>query len=355
MKDSRIRITVVSTVAAVAVAATAAGALAGCSSGTSNTSASGSQSSLCKSGKGTIGYIPKLGTDPYMVTVRNAAQAAAAKTGGHIIYVSPSQATGAAQIPFVDQMIVDKVCVIAISGSDLNSTSAALARAKAAGIKVISWDSDIAASSRSVFINQAPTAQLGSYMLLSMQKLLGPSGGDFAILSSTPTATNQNAWIAAMKTQLATNPSMKNMHLVAVGYGQEQANTNAQEATALVQTYPKLKGMIIPAGIGYPAAAQALSQIGALGRVKLTGLAPSSLIKNYISSGNATDVWWNVTNLGTLSYYAAQALAEGKITGAAGQSFTAGSLGTFKIGANGQVLLGNADIVTAANVNAFPF
>ena len=355
MKNSRIRITI-----AAAIAAASAAALAGCSSGTSGNSASGNsasggQSALCKSGKGTIGYIPKLGTDPYMVTVRNAAEAAAAKTGGHIIYVSPSQATGAAQIPFVDQMIVDKVCVIAISGSDLNSTSAALARAKAAGIKVISWDSDIAASSRSVFINQAPTAQLGSYMLLSMQKLLGPSGGDFAILSSTPTATNQNAWIAAMKTQLATNPSMKNMHLVAVGYGQEQANTNAQEATALVQTYPKLKGMIIPAGIGYPAAAQALSQIGALGRVKLTGLAPSSLIKNYISSGNATDVWWNVTNLGTLSYYAAQALAEGKITGAAGQSFTAGSLGTFKIGANGQVLLGNADIVTAANVNAFPF
>jgi rhamnose transport system substrate-binding protein len=350
MKNSRIRIT-----AAAAVAVVAGAALAGCSSGTSNNSAGGSQSALCKSGKGTIGYIPKLGTDPYMVTVHKAAEAAAAKTGGHVIYASPSQATGAAQIPFVDQMIVDKVCVIAISGSDLNSTSAALARAKAAGIKVLSWDSDIAASSRSVFVNQAPTAQLGAYMLQSMQKLLGPSGGDFAILSSTPTATNQNAWIAAMKTQLATNPSMKNMHLVAVGYGQEEANTNAQEAAALVQTYPKLKGMIIPAGIGYPAAAQALSQIGALGRIKLTGLAPSSLIKNYIASGNATDVWWNVTNLGTLSYYAAQALAEGKITGAAGQTFTAGSLGTFTIGADGQVLLGNADIVTAANVNAFPF
>jgi rhamnose transport system substrate-binding protein len=71
--------------------------------------------------------------------------------------------------------------------------------------------------------------------------------------------------------------------------------------------------------------------------------------------GSAQDVWWNVTNLGTLSYYAAQALAEGKITGAVGQSFTAGSLGTFTIGADGQILLGKANIVTAANINQFSF
>lgn len=158
-----------------------------------------------------------------------------------------------------------------------------------------------------------------------------------------------------MKVQLATNPAYKNLRLVKVAYGQEQADVNAQQAVALAQAYPQLKGMIIPAGIGYPAAAQALSQIGALGRIKLTGLAPSTLIKKYILTGNATDVWWNVTNLGTLSYYAAQALAEGKMACAPGQTFTAGSLGTFTVGANGVVLLGNADIVTAKSVNQFPF
>jgi rhamnose transport system substrate-binding protein len=345
MKRSRI----MTIAASLTLAATA---LAGCSSSDSSTHA---ESSACASGKGTIGYIPKLGTDPYMITVRDAAQAAAAKIGGKVLYVSPSQATGAAQIPFVNQMIADHVCVIAISGSDLNSTAAALARAKAAGIKVMTWDSDIATSSRQVFVNQASTPQLGQYMLQSLSNLLGPSGGEFAILSSTPTAVNQNAWIAAIKTAIATDPAYKNLKLVTVAYGQEEADVNAQQATALVQAYPNLKGMIIPAGIGYPAAAQALAQIGAFPRIKLTGEAPSSLIKQYIKTGSAQDVWWNVTNLGTLSYYAAQALAEGKITGAAGQSFTAGSLGTFTIGADGQILLGNANIVTAANVNQFSF
>jgi rhamnose transport system substrate-binding protein len=206
-----------------------------------------------------------------------------------------------------------------------------------------------------VFINQAKTAELGSKMLDSMSSLLGPGGGDFAVLSSTQTAVNQNTWIANMRSRLKTDPNVKNLHLVAVAYGQEKADVNAQQAKSLVQAYPNLKGIIVPAGIGLPAAAQALSQIGALGKVKLTGLAPASLIKNYIMTGNVQDIWWNVSDLGTLSYYAAQALAEGKITGAQGQTFTAGDLGSFTIGANGEVILGAAQVVTPDDVDQFKF
>lgn len=358
-----LRTTALTTVAALV-------AVTGCSSGSSTgattantrqnatTTAAGAtpDNGSCSSGKGTVGLIPKLGTDPYMVTVRNAAEAAAAAIGAaKPIYTSPSEATGPAQIPFVNQMIAQKVCVIAISGSDLNSTSAVLAKAKAAGIKVISWDSDIAPAARQVFINQAKTAELGQKMLDSMKNLLGPEGGDFAVLSSTPTAVNQNAWIASMKTRLASDPTLKKLHLVAVAYGQEKADVNAQQAKSLVQAYPKLKGIVVPAGIGLPAAAQALSQIGALGRVKMTGLAPASLIKNYIASGNVQDIWWNVTDLGTCMYYAAQALASGKITGKAGDTFTAGSLGTFTVGANGEVILGEPQVVTPGNLSAFKF
>jgi rhamnose transport system substrate-binding protein len=326
--------------------------LAACGSSDPGASAS---SSVCTSGDGTIGYVPKLGTDPYMVTVRKAAEAAASKAGGKVVYTSPSSATGSAQIPFINQLIAQHVCVIAISGSDLNASAAALRRAKAAGIKVESWDSDIAPASRQIFINQAPSEQLGQKMLDSMSDLLGPGGGQIAILSTTPTAVNQNQWIATIKSQIATNPKYKNLSVVKVAYGQEQADVNAQQTKALVQAYPHLKGIIVPAGIGYPAAAQALDQLGLLGKIKMTGLAPSSLIKNYIATGNAQDVWWNVGNLGTLSYYAAQALAEGKISGKAGETFTAGDLGTFKVGANGEVLLGNAETVTAKNVDEFPF
>lgn len=308
----------------------------------------------CSTGPVKVGYIPKLGTDPYMTTVRDGAMDAAKEIGGSVIYTQPSEATGAAQIPFVNQLISQGVGVIAISGSDLNGAAAALKAAKAKGIKVLSFDSDVAPEARSLFINQADTAELGTKMLDSMAGMMG-NAGEFAILSSTQTAVNQNAWIASMKSRLASDPKLAKMKLATIAYGQEKADVNAQKAKELVSTYPNLKGIIVPAGIGLPAAAEALTQSGDLGKVKITGLAPASIISKYIKTGNVQDIWWNVTDLGYLSYYAAQALAQCKVNTTAGSKLTAGRLKDFTIGKNGEIILGPSSIVTPANLTQFKF
>ncbi|MEO7060573.1 MAG: substrate-binding domain-containing protein [Lapillicoccus sp.] len=332
--------------------------LASCASSTDTGAAGGGTAAAgggkCVNGPVKVGIIPKLGTDPYMVTVRKAAEAAAAKDGSTVIYTSPSDATGAAQIPFVNQLISQNVDAIMISGSDLNSTSAALAKAKAQGIKVVSWDSDIAPESRGFFLNQADTKKIGDQMLTSMAKMMN-SEGDFAILSSTQTAVNQNAWIASMKDKLASDPAYAKMKLVTVAYGEEKADVNAQKAKELVQAYPNLKGIIIPAGIGLPAAAEALSQSGDLGRVKISGLAPVTLISQYIKTGNVQAVWWNVGNLGTLAFKTAEMYAQCKIQPTVGSSYTVDPLGKFTVGADGVVLLGEPTIVTPENLSTFPF
>nr|WSY48808.1 substrate-binding domain-containing protein [Streptomyces sp. NBC_00886] len=325
-------------------------AATGCANGDSGTATA----SKCASGPVTVGYLPKLGTDPYMTTVRDGAAAAAKKIGGKVVYTEPSEATGAAQIPYVNQLIAQKVGVIAISGSDLNGAAAALRKAQNAGIKVISFDSDVAPDARSLFINQAKSAELGQKMLDSMAKLMGGKG-EFAVLSSTETAVNQNAWIKDMKARLSTDPKLAKMKLVTVAYGQEKADVNAQKAKSLVNAYPNLKGIIVPAGIGLPAAAEALSQSGDLGRVKLTGLAPATLVKKYVQTGNVQDIWWNVRDLGSLSYYAAQALAQCKVKAEPGQKISAGSLGTFTVGGKGEVILGPATVVTPQNIDKFAF
>ena len=72
-------------------------------------------------------------------------------------------------------------------------------------------------------------------------------------------------------------------------------------------------------------------------------------------AGQCQDIWWNVKDLGYLTYYAAQALAQGKITGKEGETFDAGRLGNFTIGTRGEVVLGPAKIVTPENVADFAF
>jgi rhamnose transport system substrate-binding protein len=150
-------------------------------------------------------------------------------------------------------------------------------------------------------------------------------------------------------------PKYAKMKVVQIAYGQENEQTNQQQALALVQAFPNLKGIIVPSGLGLPAAARALEQAGMLGKIKLTGLAPATLIKKYIQGGTVQDIWWNVNDLGYLTYYAAQAIAQCKITGKEGETFKAGRLGDYKIGASGEIVLGPAQIVTPKNVEDFKF
>lgn len=308
----------------------------------------------CATAPVTVGFVPKLDTDPYFQVAQTGAEEAAAQIGGKAIKEAPSQATAEAQIGFINNMVAQKVGVIAVSANDANAIAPALKRAAHQGIKVVSYDSDVAPDARVVFLNQANGDSLAEMMLESMGKLIDYDG-EFAILSSTPTAANQNAWIDFMKKRMAAEPKFAKMKLVQVAYGEESEQVNQQQALALAQAFPNLKGIIIPAGIGLPAAARAMEQAGLLGKIKLTGLAPATLIKKYIVAGSVQDIWWNVKDLGYLTYYAAQAVASCKITGKEGESFEAGRLGTFKVGAKGEVLLGPAQIVTPANIEEFKF
>jgi rhamnose transport system substrate-binding protein len=79
-------------------------------------------------------------------------------------------------------------------------------------------------------------------------------------------------------------------------------------------------------------------------------------MKKYVADGTVkTFELWNPADLGYLAAYAAVELASGKISGAQGQTFSAGKLGSFTIGASHTVLLGPPFVFTSANINNFNF
>ena len=64
---------------------------------------------------------------------------------------------------------------------------------------------------------------------------------------------------------------------------------------------------------------------------------------------------WNPADLGYLAGYAAVNYASKTITSATGQSFTAGHLGKFRVGADKTILLGPPFVFTKTNINQFNF
>ncbi|MGH3397341.1 MAG: substrate-binding domain-containing protein, partial [Streptosporangiaceae bacterium] len=217
------------------------------------------------------------------------------------------------------------------------------------GITVVTYDSD-APACRDIFINQASSQAIGETEVDLLAKEIHDTG-EIGIVSAAASATNQNTWIGYMKQELKKYPKMK---LVSTVYGNDDPTTATQVTQGLLQHYPNLKGIISPTTVGILAAAQVLDTSKYRGKVALTGLGTPVAMKKYVLDGTVGSFeLWNPANLGYLAAYAAVNLASKKITGSAGQSFTAGKLGKFTVGADNTILLGPPLVFTKSNINNF--
>jgi rhamnose transport system substrate-binding protein len=112
--------------------------------------------------------------------------------------------------------------------------------------------------------------------------------------------------------------------------------------------------------VGIQAAAQELQQEGKCGKVQLTGLGLPNDMRKYVKAGCTTKFGlWNEKDLGYLAAYVAHNVLAGKLTGALGQSFTAGHLGSYKVqvsdGNKPVVVLGPPLVFTPQNIDKFHF
>ena len=315
--------------------------------GGSSTSGSGSSSNL------NIAFLPKQINNPYFDTAASGGQQAAKDLSGQFKQVGPSAANAAAQVPFITSLTEQHVGAIVISGDDPNAVAPSLKQAMAQGVKVVSYDSDVAPDARNVFVNQANSQQIGTSEVDLLAQQIN-SSGQIAILSAASTATNQNAWIGYMKQELAAK--YPNMQLVKIAYGNDDDTTSFNDTLALLQQYPNLKGIISPTTVGIAAAARAIESVKKGGQVALTGLGTPNQLRQYVNDGTIKGFeLWNPANLGYLAYYVAALLVQGKIKGNVGESFTAGKLGNYTIGANNVVLLGPPTVFNSSNIGQFNF
>ena len=203
-----------------------------------------------------------------------------------------------------------------------------------------------------MFVNQASTAQIGTSEVDVLAKEVHKTG-QIAIVSAAASATNQNAWIGYMKQELKKYPKMK---LVSTVYGNDDPTTATQVTSGLLQHYPNLAGIISPTTVGIAAAAAVLDTKQYRGKVQLTGLGTPLSLKKFVNDGTIQAFeLWNPADLGYLAAYAAVNVASKTITGASGQKFTAGKLGSYTIGANHTIVLGPPTVFDKANISKFHF
>jgi rhamnose transport system substrate-binding protein len=309
--------------------------------------------------KGLVVYaIPKDTINPYEVIADNGVKSALSALGGTVTVSSGTTDTAAAQEPSIQAAIQAHANAIIIAGNDPTALCPQLAQAQAAGVTVVSFDSDVTCPNH-LFINQANTEQIGTSEVDLLGKEIGDSG-QIAILSAAATATNQNSWIKYMKQELK-KPQYKNMKLVKIVYGNDDPATSLTVLQGLLSAYPNLRGIISPTTVGISTAAQYLdTHKSLLKHLTLTGLGLPSQMRKYVLDGTCKEFeLWNPANLGYLAGYAAASLASG-LPLKAGQTFSAGKLGTYKIlpasgGTGLSIVLGPPTVFNKSNIKQFNF
>jgi rhamnose transport system substrate-binding protein len=292
--------------------------------------------------------------------------AAELKNPEKLEFLGPTpQDSVAGQIEIVTNSTTQGMDAIMLSNNAGDQIAPAAKAAREAGVTFVTWDSPIpSAEGEQLFVAQVDFDETGKVMADMALNILGADGGKFAVLSASPDAANQNAWIAALK-EVLKRPEYAKLELLDIVYGNDVSEDSYDQALALVDKYPDMKLIMAPTTIGIAAGAKALQDEGLCGvpgeepKVVISGLGLPVEMLSYTLNGCAPQfALWSFVDLGYLTYYATYALATGAIKGEVGERFEAGRMGTYTIEKDPtrekglRVLMGPFTIYDKTNVEA---
>ena len=201
-----------------------------------------------------VAVIPKVAV-PFFDDCNTGAAAAAKAAGVQYMWIAPQNTQGATQVKIVEDLIAKHVDGIAISVNEPKSVEGVIKQAMAAGIKVLTFDSDSSNSGRSMYIGTINSAA-GETMGQSMAKALGGKG-KVAVVTGQLGASNLNERIAGIKKALAANPGIQ---IVATEGTEDDLAKAVSVSEALLRGHPDLAGVFGVSQVGGPAMAKVLAQ-----------------------------------------------------------------------------------------------
>ena len=297
-----------------------------------------------------IAMMPKAKGDPYFVSCRVGAEAAAAELGVELIWDGPTGLDAARQNELVESWITRGVDVIAVAVENRASISTALRKAQGRGINVLTWDADAEPDARSFFVNQATAEGIGFGLTDEAARLLGGKG-EFAIITGALSAANQNEWISFIKARVA--DKYPNLKLATIRPSDDDRDKAFAETQTILRAFPNVKLVMAISAPAVPGAGEAVRQ-ARRPDVNVIGLSLPNMNKPYVHEGVVQTVMlWNTADLGYLTVYAGSLMAQNKLASGA-TSVEAGRLGTIAIRGS-EIILGPPLLFTKANIDKFDF
>lgn len=237
----------------------------------------------------------------------------AEKVGFKVKYDGAPEGTVANQVQIINSAVNSGADAIAISSVSFDGLNQALQKALDAGIKVVTWDSDVDPKYRSAYINQGTPEILGKMLVdMAAGQLENPDDAQqVAWFYSSPTVPDQNSWVEYAEKYIA--EKYPKWELVTKQYGEGNEQVSLQVGESILDTYPDIDVIICPDSTALPAMAQAAQNKGLdKDDVIITGFASPNSMRQYIEKGTIENHGlWDVTDQGALAVYIAYHLAQG--------------------------------------------
>lgn len=150
--------------------------------------------------------VPKNTNNPFFDQARDGCKKAEAELGDiECLYIGPGEhGGGEEQVQVVSDVIARGVAGIAVSPSNAAAMVAPLLEAKAAGIPVLTWDSDLLAENADLRIAYVGTKNYDIGVNLAKRAMeLKPDGGSLCIQSGGAAAANHNERMQGIRDTLA--------------------------------------------------------------------------------------------------------------------------------------------------------
>jgi len=297
-----------------------------------------------------IAMMPKAKGDPYFVSCRAGAEEAARELGVELIWDGPTGLDAARQNEMVENWITRGVDVIAIAVENRGAISTVLSKARARGIKVVTWDADAERDARDYFVNQATAEGIANTLTDEAARLLN-GRGEFAIITGALSAANQNEWIANIKKRIAEKHA--GLTLATIRPSDDDRDKAFAETQTIMRVFPAVKLVMAISAPAVPGSAEAVRQAGRKD-ISVIGLSLPNINKPYVHGGVVqTVVLWNTKDLGYLTVYASTLLAQGRLAPGA-RALGAGRIGNVEVRGD-QIILGEPMKFTRANIDRFDF
>lgn len=276
----------------------------------SNSQAATNSSATKSSRQMTITMLPKLINIDYFDACKRGAEKTAGELGVTLIYDGPTEPSGSEQTKFFDTWIRQSVQAICVAPNQPKGITRFVEKAKQAGIKVLTWDSDAPESGRDMFVNQCDEKTLGEALMDDLAKQMGEEG-EWAIAIASLDAANLNTWRRFAEARAKEKyPKMK---LVATEVTKEDENFAREKVQTLLNAYPNLKGIIAFDSNSVPGASEAIKRAGKIGKVAIVGNSTPNKMRPYIKEGVLQSFYlWDPRALGSLTVAVAKLLVEGK-------------------------------------------